>query len=74
MFREQWLKLGIISLAVFSITACAEEEIPAILSESVPQSEFKVTFPEALAIAEATADGQQAYSMERETEKGQPGY
>jgi uncharacterized membrane protein YkoI len=54
------------------MVACMEEKIPEIVSESVSQSEFKVTFPEALAIAEATTDGKQAYSMERETEEGQP--
>lgn len=72
MFEKQWFKLGLISLAVLNITACIEEEIPDISSESVPQAEFKVTFPEALAIAEAMVDGKQAYSMEREKEDGQP--
>lgn len=72
MFEKQWFKLGLISLAVLNITACIEEEIPDISLESVPQAEFKVTFPEALAIAEAMIDGKQAYSMEREKEDGQP--
>ncbi|MEL6232273.1 MAG: PepSY domain-containing protein [Cyanobacteria bacterium J06627_3] len=72
MFEKQWFKLGLISLAVLNITACIEEEIPDISLESVPQAEFKVTFPEALAIAEAMVDGKQAYSMELEKEDGQP--
>lgn len=72
MFEKQWFKLGLISLAVLNITACIEEEIPDISLESVPQSEFKVTFPEALAIAEAATDGKQAYNMEWEKEDGQP--
>lgn len=71
MFEKQWFELGLISLAVLSITACIEEEIPDISLESVPQAELKVTFPEALAIAEAMVDGKQAYSMEREKEDGQ---
>lgn len=72
MARKGWLGFGILSLAAVGLTACFEEAIPEVSLESVPQSDLKVSLQEALKIAEATADGEKAYSIERETEEGQP--
>lgn len=72
MVRTSWLRLGLLSLAAVGMTACFEEKVPDVALESAPQSELKVSLQEALEIAEATTDGKKAYSLERETEEGQP--
>lgn len=72
IFSSGWLRLGLLSLVTLAIVACFEETVPDVASETVSQAELKVSFQQALEIAEATADGKKAYSMERETEEGQP--
>lgn len=72
VFRNGWIRLGLLSLVAWGMVACFEEKVPEILSESTPQSELKISLQEALVIAEATTDGKKAYSVERETEEGQP--
>ncbi|MBT9317183.1 PepSY domain-containing protein [Leptothoe spongobia] len=72
MVRKGWLGFGILSLAAVGLTACLGEKVPEVELESVPKSELKVSLQEALEIAEATANGKKAYSIERETEEGQP--
>ncbi|MEM9908753.1 MAG: PepSY domain-containing protein [Cyanobacteria bacterium P01_D01_bin.44] len=72
IFKEGRFALGILGLLALGVIGCTDEDLSDLTVEAAPASEVKITFHEALQIAEASADGERAYSMERETEKGQP--